>query len=120
MKRLRAQGFTLIEVLVALGIVAIALAAGVQATGALTRNAQRQSDALLAQLCAENELVKVRLSRQMPGVGDTVLACRQAGRDFDVAVAVRPTPNPSFRRVDAQVLADGVPVLRLSTIVGRY
>jgi general secretion pathway protein I len=35
--------FTLIEVLVALGIVAIALVAGLQATAALTNNAQRQS-----------------------------------------------------------------------------
>jgi general secretion pathway protein I len=50
----RVRGFTLIEVLVALGIVAIALLAGTQATSALTRNAQRQTDMLLGQLCAEN------------------------------------------------------------------
>ncbi|MDD2712971.1 MAG: type II secretion system protein GspI, partial [Simplicispira sp.] len=43
-----------------------------------------------------------------------------AGRRFDVAVIVRPTPNPSFRRVDAQVLDGDISVLRLSTIVGRY
>ena len=114
------QGFTLIEVLVALAIVAIALMAGLQATSALTRNAQRQSDILLAQLCAENELVKARLSRQMPGVGDSSVPCEQAGRRFDVAVIVRPTPNPSFRRVDAQVFDEGRSVLRISTIVGRY
>ena len=36
--RRSARGFTLIEVLVALGIVAIALMAGTQATMALTRN----------------------------------------------------------------------------------
>ncbi|NDB01935.1 MAG: prepilin-type N-terminal cleavage/methylation domain-containing protein, partial [Betaproteobacteria bacterium] len=52
------RGFTLVEVLVALGIVAIALTAGLQATAALTRNAQRQIDNTLAQLCAENALVK--------------------------------------------------------------
>ncbi|MDB5913164.1 MAG: ral secretion pathway protein, partial [Ramlibacter sp.] len=46
------RGFTLIEVLVALGIVSIALVTGLQATAALTRNAQRQSDVLLAHLCA--------------------------------------------------------------------
>ncbi|NMM78208.1 type II secretion system protein GspI [Acidovorax sp. SRB_14] len=113
------RGFTLVEVLVALAIVAIALLAGLQATSALTRNAQRQADVLLAHLCAENELVQVRLSRQMPSVGDSQHSCVQAGREFTVAVAVRPTPNPSFRRVDAQVLAEGSPVLRLSTIVGR-
>ena len=118
---MRAQrGFTLIEILVALGIVAIALMAGVQATTALTRNAMRQSDVLLAQICAENELVKVRLARQMPGVGDNSLSCQQAGREFTVNLSVRPTPNPSFRRVDAQVMDDKVPVLRLSTVVGRF
>ncbi|MBX3660737.1 MAG: type II secretion system minor pseudopilin GspI [Ramlibacter sp.] len=116
----RVRGFTLIEVLVALGIVAIALVAGLQATTALTNNALRQSDVLLAQVCAENELVKVRLSRQMPGVGDNTLTCEQVGRSFTVQLTVRPTPNPSFRRVDAQVFDDSYPVLRLSTVVGRY
>ena len=120
LRRRAVQGFTLVEVLVALGIVAIALMAGMQATAALTRNAERQSDALLAQVCAENELIKVRLSRQMPGAGDTRVACEQAGQTFTVVVAVQPTPNPNFRRVDARVEKDDVPVLNFSTIVGRY
>ena len=116
----RSRGFTLIEVLVALSIVAIALAAGLQATAALTGNALRQSSVLLAHICAENELVKARLSRQMPGIGDSNAECEQAGRAFTVTVSVLPTPNPSFRRVDAQVFDGDSPVLRLSTIVGRY
>lgn len=118
-QRAHVSGFTLVEVLVALAIVAVALMAGLQASSALTRNAQRQSDILLAQLCAENELVKTRLSRQMPAIGDSTQSCEQAGRTLTVAVAVRPTPNPTFRRVDAQVLDGSTPVLRLSTIVGR-
>ncbi|ACM32132.1 type II secretion system minor pseudopilin GspI [[Acidovorax] ebreus] len=115
-----ARGFTLVEVLVALGIVAIALMAGLQATSALTRNAARQTNVVLAHLCAENELSRVRLSSQMPSIGDTRVACEQAGRRYDVAVTVSPTPNPQFRRVDAQVFEATLPVLRLSTIVGRY
>jgi general secretion pathway protein I len=75
---------------------------------------------LLAQLCAENELAKIRLARQMPGVGDTSLTCEQAGRSLRVSLVVRPTPNPNFRRVDAQVLDDLVPIWRLTTVVGRY
>ncbi|MDD2924314.1 type II secretion system minor pseudopilin GspI [Rhodoferax sp.] len=114
------RGFTLVEVLVALGIVAIALMAGVQATGALTRHAQRQSDMVLAQLCAENELVKVRLTRQMPGVGNSTVPCEQGGRPLSVALAVRPTPNPNFRRVDALVLDGEQTIWNLTTVVGRY
>lgn len=119
MKRLE-SAFTLIEVLVALAIVGIALAAGLQATSALTNNAQRQSSVLLAHMCAENELVKARLSRQMPDIGTSTVTCAQASRNFDVTVTVAPTPNPSFRRVDAQVLDAGASVLRLSTVVGRF
>jgi len=119
-RRKAPQGFTLIEVLVALSIVAIALIAGLQATTALTRNAERQSDLLLAQICADNELAKVRLSSQMPAVGDSNSTCTQAERTYDITVTVRPTPNPSFRRVDAQVLKEGYSLLRMSTVVGRY
>jgi general secretion pathway protein I len=114
------RGFTLIEVLVALGIVAIALAAGVRSTGALARNAERQSDLLLAQLCAENALVAVRLSKQMPAVGDNTTSCEQAGRSLGVTLSVRPTPNPNFLRVEAHVVDREAPLLTLSTVVGRY
>ena len=120
LRRAPQRGFKLVDVLVEQGIVAIALMAGLQATTALTRNALRQSDILLAQLCAENELVAARLSRQMPSVGDSTVTCEQAGRQLTVALIVRPTPNPSFRRVDAQVLDGSNSILRVSTIVGRY
>ncbi|RST54616.1 type II secretion system minor pseudopilin GspI [Variovorax sp. DXTD-1] len=114
-------GFTLIEVLIALGIVALALAAGSQATMSLTRNAQRQSDLLLADLCAENELAKARLARQMPAVGDSGSICVQAGVSFNVTTSTIATLNPNFRRVDVQVRdATNAPVLRISTVVGRF
>ncbi|KLN57705.1 type II secretion system minor pseudopilin GspI [Variovorax paradoxus] len=115
------SGFTLIEVLIALGIVALALAAGSQATMSLTRNAQRQSDLLLADLCAENELAKARLARQMPAVGDSGSICVQAGVSFNVTTSTIATLNPNFRRVDVQVRDEAdAPVLRVSTVVGRF
>ena len=116
----RSRGFTLIEILVALGIVALALITGLRASASLVDNAQRQSDVLLAQLCAENELIKLRLARQMPGVGDSNVQCEQAGRNLQVNVSVFPTPNPSFLRVEARVLNESRPVLQLSTVIGRY
>ena len=43
------RGFTLIEVLVALAIVAVTLIAGLQATSSMTRNTSRQTERVLAQ-----------------------------------------------------------------------
>lgn len=114
------RGFTLVEVLVALGIVALALAAGVRATESITRNAERQSDLMLAQLCAENALVALRLARQMPAVGENSIPCEQVGRSFAVRLQVQPTPNPNFLRVEAQVQDDTVPLLAIATVIGRY
>ena len=112
-------GFTLIEVLVALTIVAVTLMAGMKASGALTLQAQRQTDVLLGQMCVENALHQMRLSRQMPGVGQSSRDCQQGTQTYALALDVQPTPNPNFVRVDALVRSSTEPVLRLTTIVGR-
>ena len=110
--------------LVALGIVAIALMAGLRATDSLSRNASRQSSQWLAQICAENEFARLRLSRQVPAIGESSTPCTQAGINLQVNLSVQVTPNPNFRRIDARVVqveAQGnTPLLQLSTVMGRY
>jgi general secretion pathway protein I len=116
-----ARGFTLIEVLVALAIVAISLGAGIKAAGALTSNAERLTSVTAAQWCADNQLTALKLARQFPGVGDADFACEQLGRSYPGHMVTRPTPNPNFRRVDAQMFdEEGHPLLTLSTILPRY
>jgi general secretion pathway protein I len=115
------RGFTLIEVLVALAIVAVALAAGMRAAGALTGNTERLAEVTAAQWCAENALTNLRLLKQLPGIGDADFSCDQLGRSYAGTLATRPTPNPNFRRVDATVRDEsGQPLLTVTTIIGRY
>jgi general secretion pathway protein I len=114
------RGFTLIEVLVALAIVAVTLGAGVKAAGALTGNTARLAEVTSAQWCADNQLTALKLARRYPDIGDTLFSCDQLGRTYAGRMSVRNTPNPNFRRVDARILDDnGVTILLLSTILGR-
>ncbi|MEO6281195.1 type II secretion system minor pseudopilin GspI [Roseateles sp.] len=116
----RQVGFTLIEVLVALVIVAIALGAGIKAAGALTGNADRLAQVSAAQWCAENTLTELRLTQQFPDIGESPFSCEQLGRTYGGKLKVSATPNPLFRRVDADVADDaGRPMLTLSTIMGK-
>ncbi len=114
------RGLTLIEVLVALAIVAITLGAGLKASGAMVGNTQRLADTLAAQWCADNQLTRLRLERQFPATGDSEFTCAQVGQDYRGQQVVRPTPNPNFRRVDVRMVdANGQSLLQLTTILPR-
>ncbi len=115
------RGMTLIEVLVALAVVAITLAAGFKAAGGLTVNAQRLSDLTVAHWCAENQLVNLRLTKAFPGTGDSEFKCEQLGRELKGMQHIGATINPNFRRVEAQIFDENQqPIVRLTTVLSRY
>lgn len=114
-------GMTLIEVLVALAIVAITLSAGIKAAGGLTLNAQRVADLTVAQWCIENQLFNLKANAIFPDVGDSEFKCQQLGREFKGRQAVRPTVNANnFRRVEVQVLdEEGQSVVKVITVLPK-
>src|SRR5262245_43577780 len=78
----RAAGFTLLEVLVALVIIGVALAAAMRGAMSLTNAAEGTRLKLLATLTAENRLLELRLARRRLDVGQNTADCEQAGIPF--------------------------------------
>lgn len=101
MKRVR--GFTLLEALVALAVVAIGLSAAMRAIGMATQSTAQLRERTMAQWVAENRLAEIRALGLYPGLGSDEGSAEQAGLKFRWHVDFKPTPNPLFRRVDIRV-----------------
>lgn len=114
------KGFTLVEVLVALGMVAVALAAGLSLNASLLARAEREPAQLLAEVCARNRFAALRLLRQLPEAGEDLSRCEQAGRLLEVLTTVS-AAGADFRQVQVQVREPAGPtLLSLATVLGRY
>jgi general secretion pathway protein I len=116
--RAAAPGFTLIEVMVALTIVAITLGAGIKAAGALSDNTQRLIDVGAAQWCADNALTGLRLAGLKPPIGVSEFPCTELGQTYRGKLTVQPTPNPLFVNVNALISDEADhPILELTTVL---
>jgi general secretion pathway protein I len=104
-KRHRVHGFTLVEVLVALAIVAVALMAGLRAVGSMAHTNAELKLRLLAQISAENRVAELRAARAFPNIGSRTIACPQGRVPLECVEEAKATPNPLFRRIEVRVYA---------------
>ncbi|WP_267939714.1 type II secretion system minor pseudopilin GspI [Paraburkholderia sp. HD33-4] len=102
------RGFTMIEVLVALAIIAVALAASLRAVGSLANGEVDLHRRLLAGWSADNALADLHLRHAWPNVGSTSFDCSQGNLQLRCTEHVTATPNPVFRRVEVMVTMPGV------------
>ena len=116
--RARSGGFTLIEVLVALAIVAVALMAALRAAGQGTNTAEALRLRLLASWVAQDALAEHRARGDWLALGVHRGARRQGGFDFAWREDVSATPNAAFRRVDFVVFAHGDETYALARLTG--
>jgi general secretion pathway protein I len=116
--RHRAQGFTLIEVLVALAIIAVALAAALRATGVLVQNNRSLHDKTLALVAADNRMAELRLAQILPDPGKQTLPCPQGRLDMTCEVTYSTSLNRGFRQVSIRVYPRGQPGITLTELSG--
>lgn len=113
------RGFTLIEILVALAILAVALAATTRAASLATDGTLETRHRLLATWAAENRVAELRARRVFPAPATTRLAFQQGGLALVIDETVTETPNPTMRRVDLAV-ADARDAGRVLTRLTAY
>ncbi|MGH8777655.1 type II secretion system minor pseudopilin GspI [Paraburkholderia sp.] len=101
------RGFTMIEVLVALTIIAVALSASLRAVGSLATGESDLHRRLLAGWSADNALAQLYLTHTWPEVGSQSFDCSQGNLELLCTERVSGTPNPLFRRVEVLVTMPG-------------
>jgi general secretion pathway protein I len=111
------KGFTLIEILIALAILAVALAATTRAASLATDNALETRQRVLATWAAQNQVAELHARRQFPSTGVTHLAAEEAGIALTIEQNVSGTPNPTIRRVDLAVSTARNPERVLARII---
>ena len=100
----RADGFSLLETLVALAIFALATMAILNLAGANTRTAAIMEERTLATVVAENQAVAVLTATAAPPVGDSEGREEQGGRAWRWRMHVARTDDASILRIDVSVL----------------
>ena len=112
------RGFTLVEVLVALAIVAVALAAGFRSVAQSADSATALKARTLALWVAQNRLAAAQLETPSPALGERGGDEVQAGAAFTWHEMVVGTPNPAFRRVEITVAESSRPDYVLARLIG--
>lgn len=112
------SGFTLVEVLVALAVIAIGLVAVLAVaarSGSVDSELQQRT---FAAWVASNQLERMRLQPKWPSIGDSDGTITLAGQDWHWKATVDKTEDPDLRRVTISVATADAPTDPVTQMLG--
>ena len=111
-------GFTLIEVLIGMAIIAVTLAAASRAAGHAIETSNEMKRRVIADLVAQNRLEMHKARHDWLAPGKLTGEETQAGIRMIWKEAITDTPNPAFRKIEVEVFAAENPDYQLRQLVG--
>ena len=114
----RDAGFTLIEVMVALTIIAISLGALLNASGTQASSVTYLKQKTLAHWVAVNELTQVRIGNEFPDIGDKKGSTTMANHEWYWIRTTKKTEDKDARQVTFKLYSDEDYTNNLSSLTG--
>ena len=120
----KSLGFTLIEVLVALSVLAISALAVIRQTGSSLADTRELEQKTIALMIAENQINLVHVAEVWPPIGRSSDIITYAGQQWELSTEVEGTNDPWLRRVEVtvhkSVAGEEYPIASLVSYRGRY
>ena len=111
-------GFTLIEVMVALTIIAISLGALLSTSGSQARNAGYLKQKTIAHWVAVNELTQIRIASEFPDLGDKKGSTTMANHEWYWTRTTKETEDKDARQITFTLYADKDRSRNLTSLIG--
>jgi general secretion pathway protein I len=112
------SGFTLIEVMVALTIIAISLGALLSTSGTQASSVTYLKQKTLAHWVAMNELTQLRILKELPDAGDKKGSTEMANHEWHWIRTTVKTDQDDTMQVSFEIFADEDHQQNLTSIIG--
>lgn len=115
---LKSKGFTLLEIMVAIAILAISMTAIIKSTGQVTNNAFLLRQTTFAHWVAQNKMNELLITKAWPNTGKDKDDAVMADLDWELEIETEATPVETIRKVTVYVSSADTPDEVASSITG--